>query len=454
MKIPLSPPNVEALLRSIVEADGIERLTKLLRNPAGPIPSGRYLHWDELRHRQPPSGLSAEDWWFSVKTARRLLYKPIPITDKTGRSFVFALVDPILALLHRIDRDASGQIRLEAPITSPETRDTYLVRSLIEEAINSSQLEGASTTRQVAKEMLRQGRRPRDKSEQMIVNNFLTMRSISELVRQPLTPDTILELHSLLTRDTLDDPTAAGRLRRADEHIDVVDHRNQRVLHTPPHADELPERLERLCQFANNLDAEPFVPPIIRAILLHFALAYDHPFVDGNGRVARALFYWSALSQGYWLLEFVSISSILKKAPGQYARAYLFTETDESDVTYFLIHQLHTILAAMDGLYAYLQRKANELKATESMLRSSEHLRGHLNHRQLALIRHAVRHPGASYTIEGHRQSHNVVYQTARADLLLLAEMGILDQRKVGRSFVFYVPTDIENRLGKVDSCP
>ena len=427
-------------------------MTTLLRNPAGPTPNGRYLHWDELRHRQPPPGLSAEDWWFSVKTARRLLYKSIPITDKTGRPFVFSLVDPMLALRHRIDRDASGQIRLEAPIASPETRDTYLVRSLIEEAINSSQLEGASTTRQVAKEMLRQGRRPRDKSEQMIVNNFSAMRSISERVRHPLTPETILELHSLLTRDTLDDPTAAGRLRRADERIDVVDHRSQRVLHIPPHAEELPGRLERLCQFANDRDTEPFVPPIIRAILLHFVLAYDHPFVDGNGRVARALFYWSALSQGYWLLEFVSISGILKQAPARYARAYLFTETDDSDVTYFLIHQLETILAAMDGLDAYLQRKASELKATESMLRSSEQLRGQLNHRQLALIRHAVRHPGAGYTIEGHRQSHNVVYQTARADLLGLADMGILDQRKVSRSFLFYAPADIEHRLGKVDS--
>jgi Fic family protein len=448
MKIPRSPPTTDAVLRSLAGSEGTERLAALFRNPVGPAPGGRYLHWDELRHRQPPPDLSVEEWWFAIKLARQSLYKPTPFADKNGKAFVFALADPILALLHRIDRDASGQIRLEAPIASPETRDTYLVRSLIEEAINSSQLEGASTTRQVAKEMLRQGRRPRDKSEQMIFNNFRAMRAISERVRQPLTPQTILELHSVLTRDTLDDPTAAGRLRRADERIDVVDHRDQRVLHIPPHADELPERLERLCRFANDLDAEPFVPPIIRAILLHFALAYDHPFVDGNGRVARALFYWSALSQGYWLLEFVSISSILKKAPAQYARAYLFTETDESDVTYFLIHQLETILAAMDGLYAYLQRKASELKATESMLRTSEQLRGHLNHRQLALIRHAVRHPGASYTIEGHRQSHDVVYQTARADLLRLAELGLLQQRKTARAFVFDAPLDLEARLG------
>ncbi|WP_245537400.1 Fic family protein [Thiocystis violascens] len=448
----MSPPNTEALLRSIVETGDSERLVKLFRNPSGPAPHGRYLHWDELRHRQPPPELGTEEWWLLVKTARRLLYKAVLIEDKAGQPFVFALADPILALLHRIDRDASGHILLAAPIANPETRDTYLVRSLIEEAINSSQLEGASTTRQVAKEMLRQGRRPRDKSERMIFNNFQAMRSISERLKEPLTPEAIFELHSILTRDTLDDPTAAGRLRRADERIDVVDHRDQRVLHVPPHADELPARLERLCDFANARDAEPFVPPIIRAILLHFALAYDHPFVDGNGRVARALFYWSALSQGYWLMEFVSISSILKQAPAQYARAYLFTETDESDVTYFLIHQLETIVAAMDGLHDYLRRKADEAMATEAMLQTSTRLRERLNHRQLALIRHALRHPNSVYTIEGHRQSHAVVYQTARSDLLQLAALGLVSQRKAGQAFVFEAPPDLTSRLEETES--
>lgn len=447
MKIPLSPPDHDALLKSIVGSQDAARLGRVLGSGIGTTTNGRYLHWDELRHRKPPNDLSLEDWWLAIKTARRLLYKSVPLRNKAGQPFVFALADPILALLHRIDRDASGQVRLDAPIATSETRDAYLVRSLIEEAINSSQLEGASTTRQAAKEMLRQGRRPRDKSEQTIFNNFLAMRSIAERLEEPLSPEVVLELHSILTRDTLEDPTAAGRLRRANERIDVVDHRDQRVLHIPPHADALPERLEQLCRFANEVDAEPFVPPIIRAILLHFALAYDHPFFDGNGRVARALFYWSALSQGYWLMEFVSISSILKKAPAQYARAYLFTETDASDVTYFIIHQLEAILAAMDGLHTYLQRKARETRDTETMLQDSGALREHLNRRQLTLIRHALQHPGASYNIAGHRQSHAVVYQTARADLLHLVELGLLLQRKIGRAFAFEAPGDLKDRL-------
>jgi Fic family protein len=447
VKTPQSPPSIEALAQTILRSGGAERLTELLRNPQGPAPGGRYLPWDELRHRTPPVGLTTDEWWFTVRTARQLLAKPLPLLDCAGRPFSQVLADPVLELTHRIDRDAAGPIWLDGPVANPETRDSYLVRSLIEEAMTSSQLEGASTTRQVAKEMLRQGRKPRDRAEQMIYNNFLAMRSIRDQVQGPLTPQIVLDLHRTLTLDTLDDTSAAGRLRRPDEAIDVVDNASHRVLHVPPKAEELPERLERLCRFANPTDADPFLPPILRANLLHFALAYDHPFLDGNGRVARALFYWSALRQGYWLLEFVSISSVLRKAPAQYARAYLHTETDGGDVTYFLVHQLETILAALDGLYGYLNRKAAELTATEAMLRRSESLRGILNHRQIDLIRHALHHPGSIYTVEGHRRSQNVVYQTARADLLGIVERGLLLQHKSGRAFFFEAPVDLRDRL-------
>lgn len=454
MKIPLTPPELGSLAQAILDSGGVERLAHLFLNPQGPAPAGRYLHWDELRHRPPPADLTTEEWWFSVKSARNVLAKPIPLLDVAGRSFSVVLADPVLELTHRIDRDAAGPVRLAGPVANPETRDAYLVRSLIEEAMTSSQLEGASTTRQVAKEMLRQGRKPRDRAEQMIYNNFLALDSIRDLVSEPLTAEVVLALHRTLTLDTLDDPTAAGRLRHPDEPIDVVDNASHQVLHTPPPARELPERLERLCRFANATDAAPFIPPILRAILLHFALAYDHPFVDGNGRVARALFYWSALSQGYWLMEFVSISSVLRKAPARYAQAYLFTETDGGDVTYFLVHQLETILAALNGLYGYLDRKAAELKATETLLRGSDAMRGALNHRQLALLRHALRPPDALYSIEGHRRSQNVVYQTARADLMALADLGLLERRKLGRAFAFAVPGDLSERITRTNSAP
>ncbi|MEW6766357.1 MAG: Fic family protein [Pseudomonadota bacterium] len=413
----------------------------------GPMVNGAYLHWDELRHRPAPEGMSHDLWWLALKMARQGQLRPLQLLDKHGEPIRFGMPEPVLRQLGAIDREAAGRISLPDQVVSGSDRDHYIVNSLIEEAITSSQLEGASTTRIVAEAMLREGRDPRDHSEHMIFNNFMAMQWIRERKDQALTPGLVLELHRILTEDTLDDPADAGRLRLRDD-VRVIDHRDQVVLHEPPSASTLPERLERLCAFANGSeDDDPFVPPVLRAILLHFMLGYDHPFVDGNGRTARALFYWSMARQGYWLMEYLSISHIIKRAPSRYARAFLHVETDGNDATYFLLHQLGVIREAIHALQAYLARKSAEQRDTEQLLRTSSALRGRFNHRQLAMLTHALKHPGHAYGIEGHQRSHDVAYATARADLLGLAEAGLLEQSKRGRALLFVVPDDLRQRI-------
>jgi len=262
-----------------------------------------------------------------------------------------------------------------------------------------------------------------------------------------LTPEHVLELHRMLTEDTLDDHEDAGRYRR-DDDIHVVDVRDNTALHIPPTHSELPERMQRLCDFANADEMSlPFVHPVLRAILLHFMIGYDHPFADGNGRTARALFYWSMAKSGYWLMEYTSISHILRKAPAQYVRAYLHTETDNNDTTYFLLHQLQTIRQAIAALHEYVDKKSREQKETERLLASSPALRGRFNHRQAALLNHALRNAGESYRVDGHQRSHAVVYQTARNDLLQLEALGLLEKTRQGNAFVFYAPADLRGRL-------
>lgn len=444
MQIPLTPPDYLDFLKQ----GNPKRLMELFGVARSPVVSGRYLHWDELRHRKPPPGLTVEEWWFALRVARNPLYRTLPLlADKAGKPFVFSLPEPILLELHHIDRDAAGEIASSADVATPEQRDRYIWRSLVEEAITSSQLEGASTTRHAAKSMLQEGRKPRDRSEQMIFNNYRAMETIRQFRADPLTPERVLELHRILTADTLDDPADAGRLRRSDD-VRVEDHRDGSLIHQPPLAAELPKRLEKLCLFANDHErSEPFVHPVIRAILIHFMIGYDHPFVDGNGRTARALFYWAMARQGYWLMEFLSISHVLRKAPSQYVRAYLHTETDGNDTTYFIIHQLEVIRSAIATLHEYLDRNAKEQRATEKLLVASPKLRDKLNHRQIALLTHALRHPGYRYRIEGHQRTHAVVYETARSDLLSLAELGLLSQSKSGKAYVFSAPQDLRKRI-------
>ena len=179
--------------------------------------------------------------------------------------------------------------------------------------------------------------------------------------------------------------------------------------------------------------------------MIHFALAYDHPFVDGNGRTARALMYWYMLSRNYMLFEYMAISRYIQRSPAKYVQAFLFTETDSNDLTYFLFYNLKAMRQALEDLKKYIERKQREVQDSNVQLRD---LRG-LNPRQKALVYHAISHPLSTYTFEAHRSHHAVVYQTARQDLLDLVKQGYLIKEKQGREFMFFPSKQIGEKLGK-----
>ncbi|RKZ12822.1 Fic family protein [bacterium] len=441
IRMPAIPPNQGELVKKLVEGqNGPAQFLKLLEKRVGPEPDGAYRPWDTVQHLDPPDGMTVEEWWLATKFARGAMYRPLPILDKEGKPFVYALTDTLMQLLSEIDRNAGGHIQLPEEVTNAETRDRYIVSSLIEEAITSSQLEGASTTRRVAKEMLRNDREPQDRSEQMIRNNYLAMQHIQQIKDEKFTVSRILELHGIVTDGTLDDPAEEGQFRTTD---DVKVWSDDTILHDPPLAVEIDERMKRMCDFANEGKGEPYVHAVIRAITLHFWLGYVHPFADGNGRTARALFYWSMLKSGLWLVQFVSISRLLRKAWAKYARSYLHTETDDNDLTYFLLYNAEVLHRAINGLMRYLTRKARDVRQIVSLLRDATNF----NHRQLALLGHALKHPLARYSIKSHQVSHNVVYETARTDLAALENCGLLISSQVGRKRLYNPARDLENRL-------
>jgi len=321
----------------------------------------------------------------------------------------------------------------------------FLVNSLMEEAIRSSQLEGATTSRRVAKAMLKSGREPKNRSERMIANNYRALQFMREGMGNELSPETVLELHRIITEGTLDDPEAAGRLQRPGEpRVAVYDRDEGQPIHNPPPAEQLPGRMRSLCAFANEgEEGEPFVHPVVRAILLHFWLAYDHPFEDGNGRTARILFFWMMRTRGYWLAEYLPISRFIRNAPSQYARAFMETETDAGDTTYFLLHQLDIIEKAIEDLHLYLQRKIAEVRDVERLLDGTEGL----NARQLSLLTDAVRHPDSAYTLSSHARNHRVTHETARSDLAGLTDRGLLTRRRRGRAYLFEPLPNLAERL-------
>lgn len=445
MKTPLRPPPLDQLLKIFTPA----RLLQSQMAVRGPMVDGEYPHWDDLCHRRPPDGLTREEWWFGLKMQRRPA-REIPLLGSDGQPFTYRLPEPILKSLHQIDLQGTGAVAtIESvldPLTKPETRKRYLLRSLVEEAITSSQLEGAVATREDAREMIRANRSPRDQGELMILNNFLALRMLAELRDRPLSKELVVEIHRLVTKDTLEDPSAAARLREDDDHRVIGDALGE-VYYRPPPASRLEQSMAAMCAFANGETPEGFIHPAVRSMLLHFWLAYDHPFVDGNGRTARALFYWSMLRHHYWLFEFLSISRIIVREPARYGLAFLKTETDDNDLTYFLIYHAQVIQRAIDELYDYIRRRGQELRALDATLPAM----AKLNYRQRDLIRHALRHPELPYTIAAHQASHGVAYDTARTDLQDLEARGLMLRQKQGKALAFIPAADLGEKLRQAE---
>lgn len=445
MRIPPKPPTLRELLseRAVVDemmqqAQDAE-FTAYVRRA-----NDAYWTWDEVRSHKPPSGVLLKSAWLAIKMARRAATQQAAFEDTRGQRFWFGFHGWMMQGLHDIDMDLGGHIGgLSDDPRSPE-RERYLIRSLMEEAIASSQIEGAVVTRNEAREMLKTGRKPRTKDEQMVLNNYRTISWLREHKDEPLTKSLLFEIHRRITEDTLDDPSAAGRFRLPTERVRVVDVRDNEIIHDPPPAEKLEARFADLCTFANAMEtSERFLHPVIRAIILHFWLAYDHPFVDGNGRSARALFYWCMLRSRYWLFEFLSISRVVAKAPGQYVHAFLNAETDEADLTYFLMFHLRVVQRARKELHGYLDSQRTRNAELTGLLRAHPDL----NHRQRALLTHAIRHENAVYTIESHRGSHGVTYQTGRTDLADLARRGFLLEHRIERRLHYAVPSDLPELL-------
>jgi Fic family protein len=358
------------------------------------------------------------------------------LVGSEGQHLKFNTPDIIQRELMLVDQQFAGQLLAEddAPLSNQQ-KEKFIIGSLREEAIASSMLEGAATTRRDAKRLLQSGRNPKTRGERMVVNNYHAIMFVRENRESPLSRDFLLELQSILTKNTLDDGAEVGRFRQVEDNVQVIDGRDNEVIHVPPPAQELDERIKNLCDFANDRAPDiGFVHPMIRACILHFQLGFDHPFCDGNGRTARALFYWSMLQQNYWLFEYLPISRLIYNSPAQYVRAYLYSEVDDFDVTYFLAYKTRIIARARRDLREYLKRKQRQVFVARKLFAEDRRL----NHRQREAVLLGARNPDRVFTIAEHKERFAISYATARGDLLRLAEWGYFTFSPESKRYDFY----------------
>lgn len=439
MSLPESPPSTSGLANI-----SPEELVAYLLNPAITAAIGQvnneYFYWTEMRRRPLPAEADAVILWQVARQLRR--QSAWHLTWKSGPEqwqFSYNLPKSLQQMLYTLDAQLGGERRAVQALLSGAERQSLLVNARMEEAIASSQMEGASTTREAAKELLRTRRKPLNKSERMIVNNYQTMRHLQEIIHRPMSIEGLLEIQAFVTRGTLDAPQQEGQLRTND-NISVVDHITSEVVHYPPGHLHVPFLLAQLCKLANASDSTHH--PLVTGCLLHFLVGFIHPFADGNGRTARALFYWYLLRRNYWLVEYMPLSRIIKRSAVQYGRAYLFAEADGNDITYFIKYHLQVLTQAYADLQAHLVRQRQQVSQTRQLLLTG------LNERQIQMIQWVRERAETTLTIRDAQHRFNVVYQTARTDLMGLEAAGLLESRRVGKmKLMYFRAEDLESRL-------
>jgi Fic family protein len=398
-----------------------------------------YLPWQEFRFKSWVPN-NKEEIWSLVRMQRNFNGAETPIKDKDGTPYTFNPRSHV-QFLHEVDLELGGHFMGVSDFSEGDKRQ-IIRRNLIEESIASSKLEGANTSREVARKMLNEGRKPKDKDEQMIVNNHAAMKRIEEeLKNEPLSLELLKDLHKQVTKDTLENAALEGALRQTfDEkgnRLRVMPWDEKTVAYVTPDREFVEAELPRFIEFANDRGSAQFIHPLTKAIMLHFWIGLLHPFEDGNGRLARIIFYWYMLRKGYWAFSYLSLSERIVKSPKQYAMAYIYSEQDGYDLNYFIHYNMAKLKLARLQFQKHLEEKISENRQAIKVIQSGYNF----NIRQLRLLQYLANDEQRRTSLTSyHANNSDIGYVTAVSDLKKLTSDGFLTKVKTGRN-VYYYPT-------------
>jgi Fic family protein len=401
---------------------------------------GDYLSWDEFITRTPQFKGHREAAWHLLKWKRNLevIDKLFAFKADGSMALVLYSISSVVHKIHKIERLSTlKHLKLQG-----NDSQRYLTTSLI--------MEGAATTRPVAKELLSTGREPRNFSERMIINNYHLMKCAKASIHEPLTIELIQKFNMVATQDVSENNHIAGMIREGDIAVrGVID---GEIIHQAPDANEVRYLIQKLCEFTNEEhEGAEFIHPIVKAIILHFMIGYIHPFADGNGRTARALFYWFMLKSGYDNFEFISISSLLKSSMNRYARAFVKSEVDEFDLTHFIDFNMGIIIRALEGFTTFMQKKIEEIERTRLDLHKSPYFR-QFKHPHITIIKKALEDAGREFTVKEWQTEFNVTAAASRGYLDKLVDLNLLikNKDKGSRQYKYFAPRNLKERL-KID---
>ncbi|EPK3834070.1 TPA: Fic family protein [Providencia stuartii] len=404
--------------------------------------SGKYVHYDKLRYKLlSQKHIDSELAWGVIKIVRTSQkINAFPMGDNSELSS-FVLTPNIQKVLSETDRNATtAALEWMTSNIGEEHYLKFLLNDLIEdESISSSQLEGAATTTLAAKNIIKKKKKARTMDEKMILGNFKMMQYAWDNKDKPLSVAMIKKLHHIGVDGINDEKYSPGVFRDADDNVVVVDS-DDNIVHTPPSAENLEKHFSILTKWVNtchdDASGRDYIHPLIKAIIIHFFIGYEHPFKDGNGRVARSLFYWFMFKNNYAAFRYIAISTTLKQRAKKYGMSYVHSEMDQLDLTYFIEDQCKVVLSSINKFKkTYTEAKKSMEEFDRWMWESGLYKK--LNDNQKAIFSVAKAKLENTFTANSVSEKLECSYNTASAALNGLHKIGIFRKRKDGREYIY-----------------
>lgn len=257
-------------------------------------------------------------------------YKSLPLKDFNGRNLVYL--------------DAVAQVQLSAVkvlLTPQSSSQIYGRKAMEDEILSTFTIEQIDTSRASVRKIL-SGYAPTNESE----NRIYGMKKGLEFIGDPLhtiSEENIQQLYELTVGPflTAEDQLLPGHKYRHDSVYIVGD----KVEYTGLPWQMLPTYMDDLVAF---IQQESAMNDLLKAALIHFYIAYLHPWFDGNGRMARLIHLWYLVQQQYSSALFVPLSEYVEKSRRAYYNAYTLAERNAQisgvmDVTPFLVYFIENI---------------------------------------------------------------------------------------------------------------
>lgn len=391
----------------------------------------RYLTPEEIKYRLKQQGTTEAEW--------PSLSKEIVAARKTGSiTLFFKSIEPKFwfypaDIIHKKINDIEklGKDLYEQINKNASFKVEFLLDSAIEEAITSAIYEGAHSTRAQAEQLIASGERPKNKDEWMLINNLKALKWVKNNQQTALTKNVILQLHGLVTENTLegDDVNFQGQFRN--DKVFVGPHEG--INHA-----KVEQAINEMIQLTTNNPR--YFHPLLQGILIHYFMGYIHPFFDGNGRAARALFYFKSMQNHLSYVELLSVSAYLRVHGKQYENSFVKVKENEHDLTYFIDFCLDSIGSALKEV----SRKVNYLLRMSDLKDRFE-----LSQTQVGLMQRMALHKFRTIDIEEYAQQISKSREFARQELKGLLELNLVSEIKISKKLVYKVNAEKLKELYK-----